>query len=572
MKRRGAWVALAGVVLAACVAFSSTASAQEDVYENIGGLQWSGTAGVGGARFPAIGGGNVLAGFGMANATLNPNGIGQYLVGPYYDVRPVDGDAQVVNINIVNTNSNNDGLPTCTFADVVQGRDGENCYFDQNPNTFLPKGGILAKVRFRESKYSLEVLDFNIALSCGEVWAGRLELTNGTQARLVSDYPVVTSQTGTFNAGGTVKTSFPFKESATPPVLRISNAVTAPAAIKPNAEDILRGYIEVIGIADLPCEPQDGEVTLDEGDTWTVLPSAFMATNALAAEATLVRPAAGVADGYDFEAISRYRPVIGGVPNGAGGPLFYFAGTPPIALNNIFADNTPTFEQCEVNNINSTPSSGPNCTRQFNLAYSKSRLVGQYDISATTAGQTELVVSFPTKYGNCLFNIQTGAYVKNPLLPLNPFSCADGNPAADDPGELVTCTVYDRLENLAEEGFTSPNDTAQCYLPREVNVLGVGTTSKRVTDFNLAPPANAETPSGWVAIQLDNAANGAFLHREFFPTTTTQDILGGRVRGYRGLPAVGLVLQSYENGNVGGSYGTIKKTQADDPVLTEGQS
>ena len=183
MKRRGPMWALVGVVTAGLVALSGSPSlAQEDIYENVTGLM-AGTMVPGNA-------GLELAGFTEAGPRLNPNGVGQFLMGAYYDVRPVGADPQINNIQIINTNTNNVDLPPCTMgatdttSDYYKGIDGAGCY---NAN-----GGILAKVRFRESKTSQEVLDFVIALSCGEVWAGKIDLNDATGLpEMESRYPIV---------------------------------------------------------------------------------------------------------------------------------------------------------------------------------------------------------------------------------------------------------------------------------------------------------------------------------------------------------------------------------------------
>jgi hypothetical protein len=536
----------------------------EDIYENIGGLTWNGTIGVGGAIFPLQGGGSAPAGFSNANATYNPNGIGQYLFGQYYDVRDVDGDAQVTNIAIVNTNSNNGNLPTCTQVDVVQGRDGENCFFDQSTDVDLPKGGILAKVRFRESRYSTEVLDFNIALSCGEVWTARVELGSDGFPRLFSTSPVVTSATGNFGVGGTIRTRPAFNTALGGNLAQFRFAGSAPSNLV--AADAARGYVEVIGIADLPCEPVDSDgnptdIDLVDGNTWSIYSSTWMATNALAAEAFLVRAASGVSFGYTFEAISRFRPVIFGIPDGAGGAV-YAKGTPSVPLSAIFGNETPNINDCLGFDINGVPFTGsPACVRQFNLSLKKGRLVGQYDISPTTAGKTNFVITLPTKYRNC--NVSAGGALSK-AYPQTPFQCVA------NPGEEITCTVYDRLENLAEGGFTSPSETERCFLPRELTIFGLPGSIN--ADDILALADSFETPSGWVAIQLDDDVAGQVLHREIFPAADVHDILGGRLQGYRGLPVLGLRLQEYENGNVGGTYGALLKMQGDDPVLFIGQS
>ena len=561
MKRRGALGALAGWVVVGMLVCSGTSAfgQAEDIYENTSGLTWNGIVGTGGANFPLLAGGFAQAGISNANATLNPNGIGQYLFGQYYDVRDVDGDAQVTNIAIVNTNSNNGNLPTCTQTDVLQGRDGENCFFDQSTDVDLPKGGILAKVRFRESRYSTEVLDFNIALSCGEVWTARVSLGADGFPRLTSDHLVVTSATGNFGVGGTLRTRPAFNpaEGGTPAQFRFGGQ--APGSLV--AADAQRGYIEVIGISDLPCEPvdEDGnptEIDLENGNTWSIYPSTWMATNALAAEAILVRAARGNAYGYAFTAISRYRPVIFTLQ---GAPA---KGTPSIALSAIFGNETPNIDNCFGFDLNGVPFTGPPaCVRQFNLALHKGRLVGQYDISPATAGTTNFILTQPTKYRNCNVSA-SGALSK--AYAQTPFACVA------NPGEEVTCTLYDRLENLAEGGFTSPSETERCFLPRELTIFGLPGSINADDILSLAD--TFETPAGWLAIELDDDVQGQVLHREIFPNAITHDILGGRVQGYRGLPIIGMKLQEYTNGAVGGAYGLLIPMQADDPILMPGQS
>ncbi len=555
MKRRGALGALAGWVVVGMLVCSGTSAfgQAEDIYENIGGLTSSGLGG--GAIFP-LGGAAVPADFSNAGPVYNPNGIGQYLFGQYYDVREVEGDAQVTNIAIVNTNSNNGNLPTCTLGDVVQGRDGENCFFDQGNPGELPMGGILAKIRFRESRYSSEVLDFNIALSCGEVWTARVTLGGDGFPRLTSESLVVTGATGSFGSG-TLRTRPAFNpaEGGTPAQFRFAGS--APGNLV--AADAQRGYIEVIGIADLPCEPvnADGDPTdidLENGNTWNTS-SDFMATNALAAEAFLVRAASGVSFGYPFDAISRYRPVVFG-PAGA------FKGPPAIQLPAIFGNEQPNIDNCLGFDVNGAQyPDAVSCVRQFNLALKKGRLVGQYDIDPATAGKTNFVITLPTKYRNCNAS-PAGALSKR--YAATPFQCVA------NPGEEITCTVYDRLENLAEGGFTSPSETERCFLPRELTIFGLPGSINADDILTLAD--TFETPSGWVALQLDDDTAGQVLHREIFPNAITHDILGGRLQGYRGLPALGIKLQEYENGNVGGTYGALLKMQADDPVLFIGQS
>ncbi|MBM4267582.1 MAG: hypothetical protein FJ144_13375, partial [Deltaproteobacteria bacterium] len=123
MKRSGPARAFLGLAVAGFVALSGTiALAQEDIYENDTGLMFGGVVGVLGDILPNE------TGFTRAGPTLNPNGIGQFLMGQYYDVRPVGGDAQHNNLQIINTNTNNSNLPECSAADFYAGTDGAGCY------------------------------------------------------------------------------------------------------------------------------------------------------------------------------------------------------------------------------------------------------------------------------------------------------------------------------------------------------------------------------------------------------------------------------------------------------------
>ena len=226
MKRRGPTWALVALAATGIVALSATSSvAAENLWENQYGLT-----------------GGTIASAGAAQVTLdpldagpyvNPLGVGQVLYGTYYDVREFDGDAQFANIQILNTNTNNTNLGPCQPADYVSGNDGSSCY--------NPDGGILAKIRFRDAKNSVELLDFNIALSCGEVWAGQIllnEVSGLPQIR--SEYPIVTSVTAS-----TVNTQN---------IIQGGKDFTQPGGVA--VADMLRGYFEIFAMEALPCEPQ----------------------------------------------------------------------------------------------------------------------------------------------------------------------------------------------------------------------------------------------------------------------------------------------------------------------------
>lgn len=555
------------------------ARAQEDVYENATGLNWSNVGGsVGGQNVPLLTGATQFTGFAMANADLNPNGVGQYLYGAYYDVREIDGESQVVNFGIVNTNTKDNRLPTCTATDLVQGRDGETCF---NPN-----GGILAKVRFRDSKFSQEVLDFNIALSCGEVWTGAVKLGAGGVPEIVSKDPVVVDTFSGNNTWGQAVlttsdefvTPLPF-----PGPLKAQELVDAGFL---TTADYQRGYMEVIGIAALPCAPVGGGQTLRTGNNWQTLNQ--MASEALAGEVAIVRVKAGESFIYTMDAITRFRAPI--LPSGSPSassvtwPTYTTANSPAgVSLANntpatdvpsgIFAEDTPNLTRCQTFPVDGSLFLGTatDCTRQFNLILAKGRILGQYDVNPATSGGTAAVITQPTKWANCQFSVSDGKLVGSKTYPGSSFSCSPD-------GETIGCGIYDRLEHFATTGFVSPS-RSDCRLPREVSIWTVD-NSYPLADTNLnfdtsKIPNRDVSQGGWLYFQLDVASNDPSqtpIRNEIFPTANRQAILGGRVSGYRGLPTLGLILQEYANEGAGGVYGGIVKAQGDDPVLQEGQS
>src|SRR5581483_8904332 len=360
----------------------------------------------------------------LAGMALNPGHVGSWLWGTYYDVRPVANsgtgasDAQAVNLQILNTNPNNPGS-----------------------DDYDPLGGIVARVRFRESKTSREILDFDIVLSCAEVWTARVELQAGaTIPRLVSDDPIrVTTGSGSFT---------------TAPALAGGRSFALPAGLQ--AADIQRGYFEVIAEEAVPCEPNDGQVDRS-GDTWSrvcangACPEATP-TDALAAEVIIIRVAAGVSHIYNAEAVTRY--VVDG-----GGSVFFTPGS-----------GQPDLQNC-IGPVNGGGFySGADCVNQMNLALAKSRVMAQYDVQNIDGGSTRIVFTLPTKSYQCNL-LGSGAdfsgTIRAPLLPNEvPYSCQGANtPGATIGGEQIGCVPYNRIEDFVQgEDIFSPGITTFCRL------------------------------------------------------------------------------------------------------------
>jgi hypothetical protein len=522
------------LAVAGFVALSGTiALAQENIYENETGLMFGGIV-------PDETDAPLVTGFTAAGPTLNPNGIGQFLMGQYYDVRPVGGDAQHNNLQIINTNTNNTNLPPCTEEDFENGIDGAGCY---NPN-----GGILAKVRFRESKTSREVLDFVIALTCGEVWAARIDLNAGTGLpQITSRFPIVV--TPFTNAG------FPTRPAFDPTNGGASQSFASAAAVGGGTLtnlDIQRGHIEVIAMEALPCEPLSGDFSLSGGN-WARLGTDRTPTNAIGALLFMVRAGSGVSHSYNFAAISRFVQLGGGSIVPVSGP---------------FANSVPDFTDCVASDLGAVNdySGTIECVVQSNLILSKTRVIAQWDADPGTLGANDLVITFPNKYENCNAN---GGVWTGPFYGNTPFEC--GNV-----GEEAVCTIYDRFENFLEEqeGFISPStEGPPCRLPREVNIISIGPGDALGDRADIHFNTNGlETTAGWVDIDLARNQEGNVIHLEEFLDDDLHDILGVYLHGYWGLPTLGLSIQEYSNFSVGGTYGSADAPLYEQVILKPGQS
>ena len=516
MKRRGPTKALVGLAAAGFVVLAGSASfAANNIYESDSGLSEGDNATVA-----------------PSGPNLNPNGVGQFLLGTYYDVRAVNGDAQINNIQIINTNTNNDGLPSCVDQDYIDGTSGGGACYD-------PNGGILAKVRFRESKTSKEVLDFVIALSCGEVWAGRVALNSDSGLpEISSQFPIVTKFTA-----GTVTTEPAFATSA---------QTFAPVGIPTGltADDIQRGHFEVIAMESLPCEPNSGNLSL-EGNEWTRGSTQNNTpSNAIGGEVFLVRAAIGASQNYNLTAISNYAP--------------YDQGS--VTPVNLFADNEPKFTDCLALDLSSNPLTAEQCVAGANMALSKSRVMAQYDVEDATNGSTLVVLTFPTKYENCA--AANGTWT-GPTSANGPFECAAS--------EELTCTIYDRLENFVEEeqGFISPSpEPGKCTLDREVNVIQLAQSAADAddrADQTFTTGALPAGDSGWLDLDLARNPQGVVIHKQVIGAGEN-NVLGIYMGGYHGLPVVGHVMQEFFNGNVGGTYGNTVPPLYEQTLLRPGES
>jgi hypothetical protein len=432
-----------------------------------------------------------------AGTILNPEGKGDVLICPYYDVRPVNGTPQENYITIINEN----------MSDATD-------------------GGVAAKLRFREWDKSEEVFDIDIWLSENDVWVAVLtrNTTTGLTNIVSPDY-VITAPAGpsgsTFTVSKTTQlaTGIDFSSALVPG--GTNNSKTPPIGFSAawTAADMTNlGYFEIIG-EERTVSTVDSTGTkvtrLGSGNTELDCP------NSLSAFVFVVNVQAGVAAAYNCTAIANFVTL----------PVSLFAGA---------GSTTPRLD------------SGQDGIEQLEFQLSKARIYQGYSIEASVNAAFNLIVTFPTKHFHFAERPTYTASLGALTLPFVGGAPTATSHHAND-GEEVGVTIFDRDEHTAQQGFISPRISSTFVLPYEVNVVGLFKTApepiSRDTRSNLGW-STGTFESGWLWVNLFNG-------QHYFPLDDGFGYFGQLFDGYFGLPGIAMALQEFENLTLvpGGFYG-----------------
>jgi len=416
-----------------------------------------------------------------AGTILNPEGRGDVLICPFYDVRVINGRAQDTYFAIINENMDGD-----------------------------THRGVAAKLRFREWDKSEEVLDIDIWLSDNDVWVGVLTRKASGLTNLWSpDYVIIggsaTSATFTISKaadGGGID----FKTDVVP-----GGALnTRPPPTGFSAIDLTNmGYFEIIGeerTYTAPTIPTTGAITVTRWGNG----NGNDCPNSLSAYVFLVRVADGTSMAYDCTAIANFSK-------------------DDITLFVSPGGTTPSLSQCQ----DGLP--------QLEFELSKARVYQGYSIESGINAQFSLIITLPTKH----FHFQGKP---NYTWVSPPFNGTHANA-----GEAVGVTIFDRLEQTAPTGYTSPQSDTLYSLPWEVNVIGLFPTAPTRPALGYRDNVAWSTgtfQTGWLWVNLYNALH--HVHDYF-------GHYGLEFNEYRGLPAISLALQEFQNLTLtpAGYYGDI---------------
>jgi len=453
--------------------------------------------------YAALAGAGALGVTSAADAVnINPNGLGQALIYPYYTVN-ADANGNAFNSLLSVVNSTNS-------AKAV-------------------------KVRFLEGKNSREVLDFNLFLSKFDVWtAAVLPSASGGGKVLTAD------NSCTIPDNASLKTGVDF----------VNFGYTGSADDKGGTglDRTKEGYVEIIEMATYPTftctyiqithsggTPKDCAGLSDAG----AFTDAGSASGGLFGGMSLINVAAGVDYTEDAVALQRFNA----------GPLYANAGSVSPQLTDSAPKVSTVFaaEPTNATDIGVYVSNWPTPTYlaadTVSAALMHDTVMNEYVLDAATKSGTDWVLTFPTK--RFYVNPGTGAAPK--LFQRN-FNGTAG--ACDD----ITLNIFDREERTTSTPvtFSPPPPTPTTSICWEANVITFNNSNLLSSKNN--SNINTTFPNGWLRLgfvrstsatfhTLGNVTNTSHVSRPTFVST-------GMTKTYLGLPVVGFAVQSFTNGTL----------------------
>ncbi|MCK9490279.1 MAG: hypothetical protein M0Q42_12970 [Xanthomonadales bacterium] len=470
---------------------------------------------------------------------LNPDGLGQVLIYPYYTSQ---GGNHTL-FTVVNT------------ADV----------------------GKAVKVRFLEGRNSREVLDFHLYLSPHDVWTGAV-VPNGAGAGVVTrdrscTVPDIARGGLGFGGGRVVPYGDAFLATF------VNNAYVGQFNdLGPQGLDRTReGYIEVIEMGDLdPSGTPHGwalhnssgepgnclalnrawfsnDTTVPGVSQWSLGADANWGLTApwghgeLFGNAMIINPARGIVNAYNADAIEGFNHMVLHYPPQDTNPSLADVnnpGNPAVATANVFIAGTAVAATYDA----------AGATRgkvdAITALYMSPRVINEYflDDNDGVTFNSEWLINFPTKR----FYVDTKPSFRGLGIPAGPYTTLRA-PFSREFGaggscEVVSVTVYDREELTfrPEGGGFSPPDTGPdpdslCW---EAQVISFN-QEQRVID---GEPSNILGATYFKNVNAPDGYEHGWAHVNFLNATTS---LRASAEGvvFHGLPVTGFFATNADNGN-----------------------
>ncbi|MCL2872234.1 MAG: hypothetical protein FWF41_04545 [Betaproteobacteria bacterium] len=460
----------------------------------------------------------VMGLIGSAQAvSLNPAGLGQVLIYPYYTVR---GDASGVR----------------TFNSLIS-------------VVNKTEVGKAVRVRFLEGKASQEVLDFNLYLSPHDVWTSAITPSNdGSGAMLKTDDKSCTSPP--IPAEGVQFRNYLYIDA---------NADREDATLDRTKE----GYVEIIEMADIiPGTSTEKNVTHTRvnneykpldcnwiSETWGVIP-AWVATDlttgtgGLFGSMILINP--NDAQDIAYEAVALDGFFSAPTP---GANLWRPSGTIEPDLN-LASPKISTV----VNGTDEYITNWNEGIDAVSAVLMNASVSNEYVLEDSVAAKTDWIITMPTK--KYYYSAPDWSKIR-PLIPDYHLFQRDftSGGACDE----LMIAQYNREESSARTddagGFPEPPPKPPTALCWGANVVTFGKTFDTESIFYAQNRFTLLTSfdNGWAEFTLSSdshylTATGSTQHIDLSTSPQTNTNITGYV--YRGLPMVGFAVQQFNNGEV----------------------
>jgi len=333
-----------------------------------------------------------------------------------------------------------------------------------------PVDGAKVRVVFRSAKTSKEVLDFSVCLSKGDVWTAYL-LNDGTQGRI---YP--------FDTDTITAPTIPASGQA------FVSGTYGPITVSP--DDTREGYFEVIGLSAIP--------GYDKA-TCTANSTTCPKTEALC---------------RDYAS----QVSVGNVLMG-NNTIF------ELATLATYSYNATAIADFSITTVAVAPGQEPSMAQmdggcaEADFIFMKSNLMSPYDVLTSLGGETEVVITFPTRLA-CHSDAVASSDMFNSTKVVSGIRT-----------EFCTnfgLTIWDDQERKQDTTSFSPSPSS--CLPYEVNVLKI--SGSNIWNSTVALTAATSFQLGWLNINL---YNGDAFHSMFVGTSYIA----------YGLPAVAYTTQSF---------------------------
>ncbi|TMH01089.1 MAG: hypothetical protein E6H67_17915 [Betaproteobacteria bacterium] len=461
--------------------------------------------------YAALAGVGALGVTGAAQAVnVNPDGLGQALIYPYYTTQGTGTLGSVAPYN--------------SLLSVVNSTNS----------------GKVVKVRFLEGKFSHEVLDFNLWLSPKDVWTAAI-VPLGAGAGIVTADLSCTTPTVSRNAAA--------------PTPFVNVLLVAPDPAGAGLDRTKEGYVEIIEMGNLtggtltaithvqPSPPGRPPAENAAGDCPTLPVGATAPTDLVPGNGglfggiSLINPLAGGDASEDAVALASFSATT----------LWAPAGSIQPDLSQVNPKLSVVFNNTEV--VTTDWSASSNTADAVSAILMHDNIFNEFVLDAGTASGTDWVVTFPTKhfYYNAQYNV-TKLFESN--------FRATG--ACDDVG----ITIWNREEQTVQQQttFSPPPPQGVDSLCWEANVITFNNTNVLLSANN----RNIATgfPNGWVTLNffpgpstiippVHQLIGGATIRQNTGTGALTQQVAAT----YNGLPVVGFAAQSFNNGTLVGTSG-----------------